>query len=227
MAHGDLIDGLIDALRCLPGVGPRTAQRMTWHLLERNRDAGRRLAAVLADAMDRVGHCRECRTLTEQDLCPVCASPRRDRARICVVENPADVVRIEAGTDYRGVYFVLMGNLSPLDGIGPGDLGLDQLATPAREWGCGGARPRHRRHRRRRGDGSLPRGDGTGARRYRHANRAGRAPRWRSRVRGCGNPGPRFLRPARDCSIEDTGGRLPAAPARPRFSPAGPRPSPR
>ena len=135
MAHGDLIDGLIDALRCLPGVGPRTAQRMTWHLLERNRDAGRRLAAVLADAMDRVGHCRECRTLTEQDLCPVCASPRRDRARICVVENPADVVRIEAGTDYRGVYFVLMGNLSPLDGIGPGDLGLDQLA---RRLGNGG-----------------------------------------------------------------------------------------
>lgn len=128
MAHGGLIDDLIDALRCLPGVGPRTAQRMTWHLLERNRDAGRRLAAVLVDAMDRVGHCRECRTLTEQDLCPVCANPRRDRSRICVVENPADVARIEAGTDFRGVYFVLMGNLSPLDGIGPGDLGLDRLA---------------------------------------------------------------------------------------------------
>ncbi|MCY4451241.1 MAG: recombination mediator RecR [Immundisolibacterales bacterium] len=135
MAHGDLIERLIDALRCLPGVGPRTAQRMTWHLLERNRDAGRRLAAVLADAMDRVGHCRECRTLTEQDLCPVCSSPRRDRSRICVVENPADVARIEAGTDFRGVYFVLMGNLSPLDGIGPGDLGLDQLA---RRLGVGG-----------------------------------------------------------------------------------------
>ena len=124
----DLIHGLIDALRCLPGVGPRTAQRMTWHLLERNRDAGRRLAAALVQAMDRVGHCRECRTLTERETCPVCASPRRDRSRICVVENPADMVRIETGTDYRGVYFVLMGNLSPLDGIGPGELGLEQLA---------------------------------------------------------------------------------------------------
>jgi len=128
MAYGDVIDGLIDALRCLPGVGPRTAQRMTWHLLERNRDAGRRLAAALEEAMDRIGHCRECRTLTEHAVCAVCASPRRDRGRICVVENPADVVRIEAGTDYRGVYFVLMGSLSPLDGIGPGELRLDQLA---------------------------------------------------------------------------------------------------
>ena len=128
MADGDLIDGLIDALRCLPGVGPRTAQRMTWHLLERNRDAGRRLAAALSETMDRVGHCQECRTLTEHEVCSVCASPRRDRTRICVVENPADVARIEAGTDYRGVYFVLMGNLSPLDGIGPGELRLDQLA---------------------------------------------------------------------------------------------------
>ncbi len=128
MADGDLIDGLIDALRCLPGVGPRTAQRMTWHLLERNRDAGRRLAATLVEAMDRVGHCRECRTLTEHEVCSVCASPRRDRSRICVVENPADVVRVETGTDYRGVYFVLMGNLSPLDGIGPVELRLDELA---------------------------------------------------------------------------------------------------
>ena len=128
MADGDLIEGLIDALRCLPGVGPRTAQRMTWHLLERNRDAGRRLAAALVEAMDRVGHCRECRTLTEHEVCAVCGSPRRDRSRICVVENPADVVRIETGTDYRGVYFVLMGNLSPLDGIGPRELGLDSLA---------------------------------------------------------------------------------------------------
>lgn len=128
MAEGDLIEGLIDALRCLPGVGPRTAQRMTWHLLERNRDAGRRLAAVLAETMDRVGHCRECRTLTEHEVCSVCASPQRDRTRICVVENPADAARIEAGTDYRGLYFVLMGNLSPLDGVGPGELRLDQLA---------------------------------------------------------------------------------------------------
>lgn len=135
MADGDLIGGLVDALRCLPGVGPRTARRMTWHLLERNRDAGRRLAAALAEAMDRVGRCRECRTLTEHEVCSICSSPRRDRARICVVENPADVERIEAGTDYRGVYFVLMGTLSPLDGIGPGELRLDQLAQRLAEGG--------------------------------------------------------------------------------------------
>lgn len=135
MADGDLIGGLVDALRCLPGVGPRTARRMTWHLLERNRDAGRRLAAALAEAMDRVGRCRECRTLTEREVCSICSSPRRDRARICVVENPADVERIEAGTDYRGVYFVLMGTLSPLDGIGPGELRLDQLARRLAEGG--------------------------------------------------------------------------------------------
>ena len=128
MAEGDLIDGLIEALRCLPGVGPRTAQRMTWHLLERNRDAGRRLAIALSETMDRVGHCRECRTFTEREVCAVCSNPRRDRARICVVENPADVARIETGTDYRGVYFVLMGALSPLDGIGPSELKLEQLA---------------------------------------------------------------------------------------------------
>ena len=128
MADGDLIDALIDALRCLPGVGPRTAQRMTWHLLERNRDAGRRLAGALVEAMDQVGHCGECRTLTEHDVCSVCRNARRDRSRICVVENPADVVRIETGTDYQGVYFVLMGNLSPLDGIGPRELGLELLA---------------------------------------------------------------------------------------------------
>ncbi len=135
MADGDLIGGLVDALRCLPGVGPRTARRMTWHLLERNRDAGRRLSAALAEAMDRVGRCRECRTLTEHEVCSICSSPRRDRARICVVENPADVERIEAGTDYRGVYFVLMGTLSPLDGIGPGELRLDQLAQRLAEGG--------------------------------------------------------------------------------------------
>lgn len=133
MADEDLIGGLIDALRHLPGVGPRTAQRMTWHLLERNRDAGRRLAAALSEAMDRVGHCRDCRTFTEHEVCTVCTSPRRDRRRICVVENPADMVRIESGTDYGGLYFVLMGALSPLDGIGPGELRLDQLARRLEE----------------------------------------------------------------------------------------------
>lgn len=126
---GSLIAELIEALRCLPGVGPRTAQRMTWNLLARNRDAGRRLAAVLSEAMERVGHCRECRTFTEHEVCEICANPMRDRGRICVVENPADIVRIEGGTDYHGVYFALLGTLSPLDGVGPSELRLDLLAA--------------------------------------------------------------------------------------------------
>ncbi|HKK13300.1 MAG TPA: recombination mediator RecR [Gammaproteobacteria bacterium] len=121
------IDRLIEALRCLPGVGPKSAQRMTYHLLERDRSGGRHLAQALADAMERVGHCRQCRTFTEQELCGVCASERRDRSVLCVVETPADVLAVEQATGYRGLYFVLMGHLSPLDGVGPQELGLDRL----------------------------------------------------------------------------------------------------
>jgi len=121
------IDRLIEALRCLPGVGPKSAQRMTYHLLERDRSGGRHLAQALADAMERVGHCRQCRTFTEQELCGVCASERRDRSVLCVVETPADVLAVEQATGYRGLYFVLMGHLSPLDGVGPEELGLDRL----------------------------------------------------------------------------------------------------
>lgn len=123
-----LIDELIDALRCLPGVGRKSAQRMAYHLLERDRDGGRRLSAVLASAMERVGHCASCRTLSEQPTCAICASGNRDRATLCVVETPADVSAIEQATGFRGLYFVLMGHLSPLDGIGPEALGIDQLA---------------------------------------------------------------------------------------------------
>lgn len=123
-----LIDELIDALRCLPGVGNKTAQRMAYHLLERNRDGGRRLSAILAKAMSEIGHCSQCRTLTEAPVCALCSSSRRDRAQLCVVETPADVMALEQSTDYRGLYFVLMGHLSPLDGIGPEQLGIQQLA---------------------------------------------------------------------------------------------------
>ena len=122
-----LIGGLIDALRCLPGVGPKSAQRMAFHLLERERDGGRRLVEVLAEALDKVGHCGTCRTLSELETCAICADPRRDPGQLCVLETPADVLAIEQAAGYRGRYFVLMGHLSPLDGIGPEQLGLDLL----------------------------------------------------------------------------------------------------
>jgi recombination protein RecR len=128
MVGSIIIDRLVTALRCLPGVGPKSAQRMALHLLERNRDRGRQLAAALVDAMDQVGHCRVCRTLTELPICHICASEKRDRSLLCVVETPADVAAIEQGTDYRGLYFVLLGHLSPLDGVGPEALGMDTLA---------------------------------------------------------------------------------------------------
>ena len=125
--YSPLIDELIEALRCLPGVGPKSAQRMSFQLLERNRSGGARLAKALDAAIDKVGHCRSCRTLTELDECLVCANPKRDRRTICVVESPADVLAFEQSGDYRGVYFVLMGHLSPIDGIGPADIGIDLL----------------------------------------------------------------------------------------------------
>lgn len=123
------IDQLIEALRCLPGVGPKTAQRMAFHLLERNRGGARALAQALQDAVDRVGHCSLCRTLTHEETCSICSSDRRDRTQLCVVEMPADVHAIEQATGYRGMYFVMLGRLSPLDGIGPDDLGIDRLVA--------------------------------------------------------------------------------------------------
>jgi recombination protein RecR len=118
---------LVEALRALPGVGPKSAQRMAFHLLERNRDGGRALARALEDATSNVVHCRRCRMLTEGDLCEICAAPRRDASSLCIVESPADVVAVEQSGGYGGRYFVLMGHLSPLDGIGPEQLGLDRL----------------------------------------------------------------------------------------------------
>mgnify|MGYP006290673693 FL=1 len=117
----------MEALRCLPGVGPRSAQRMTFALLQHDRGGASRLAGALQTAADTVGECRLCRNLTEADLCPLCASARRDTQTLCVVENPSDVQALEAAIDYSGLYFVLKGRLSPLDGIGPAELGLDAL----------------------------------------------------------------------------------------------------
>ncbi len=127
MAHGGLIDSLVGALQRLPGVGPKSARRMAFHLLVRDRDGGRRLAQVLIEAMDRIGRCQLCRNLTEQEICAVCSSPQRDRALLCVLESPADVQAIDQAAGYQGLYYVLHGHLSPLDGIGPEELELHRL----------------------------------------------------------------------------------------------------
>ena len=127
MSSEPLLDQLIESLRCLPGVGPKSAQRMALHLLERDRDGGNQLSTVLEEAMERIGRCRICRNLTEQEVCQICSNDQRDKTLLCVVESPSDVIAIEQATGYRGRYFVLMGRLSPLDGIGPAELGLEQL----------------------------------------------------------------------------------------------------
>ena len=121
-----LLSDLIEALRCLPGVGNKSAQRMAFHLLERER--GLKLASTLEQAMQRIGRCTQCRNFSEDPLCPLCASSSRDRQVLCVVESPTDLAAIEQATGFRGQYFVLMGRLSPLDGLGPEELGLAQLA---------------------------------------------------------------------------------------------------
>lgn len=126
---GGLVQELIEALRCLPGVGPKSAQRMAFHLLERDRERGTQLGETLVRAMAEVGHCRRCRTLTEQDLCDLCSNPRRDDHLLCVVESPAEVNAIEQATAFSGRYFVLNGRLSPLDGLGPAEIGIDALAA--------------------------------------------------------------------------------------------------
>lgn len=128
MQTSPLLESLMEALRCLPGVGPKSAQRMAFHLLQRDRSGGMRLAQALTRAMSEIGHCRDCRTFTEQEICTICANARRrENGQICVVESPADIHAIEQTGQYSGRYFVLMGHLSPLDGIGPQDIGLNRL----------------------------------------------------------------------------------------------------
>ena len=121
---------LIDALRCMPGVGRKSAQRIAFQLLERDRDGAMDLSRALSDAVSGIGHCSRCRMFTELELCSICAASGRDTSQLCVVESPADVMAIEDATGFRGLYFVLMGHLSPLDGIGPDELG--QAALEAR-----------------------------------------------------------------------------------------------
>jgi recombination protein RecR len=125
------LDELIQALRCLPGVGPKSAQRMAYHLLQRDPKGAERLARGLNDALGRIRHCARCNTFTEAEMCAVCSSPRRDASLLCVVESPGDLFMMEQTQSYAGLYFVLMGRLSPLDGIGPREIHLDRLAKRA------------------------------------------------------------------------------------------------
>lgn len=128
MSTSPLLNELIDALRCLPGVGAKTAQRMAFHVLERDRAGARRLADRLAMAVEKIGNCSRCRTFSEEPVCTLCRNASRDAQQLCIVETPVDQYAIEQATGYRGHYFVLLGRLSPMDGLGPKELGLDLLA---------------------------------------------------------------------------------------------------
>ena len=131
MAAPGSLEKLIEALRCLPGVGPKSAQRMAYHLLQRERPGAQRLADALAEALLRIRHCQRCNTFTEDDLCDRCASGKRDASLLCVVEMPVDLNMMEQTHAFKGLYYVLMGRLSPLDGIGPKELRLDRLLERA------------------------------------------------------------------------------------------------
>ena len=125
------LERLVEALRALPGVGPRSAQRMAYHLLQHDRSGADQLAQALAAALAQVRHCSMCNNFTEDDICTLCHSTRRDRSLLCVVETPADLAMVEQTATYSGMYFVLMGRLSPLDGVGPRDIGLERLLARA------------------------------------------------------------------------------------------------
>lgn len=133
MRTPDALEELIQALRCLPGVGPKSATRMAYHLLQRDHAGAGRLAVALGESLQRIRHCARCNTFTESEVCELCVSPRRDPALLCVVETPGDLLMMEQTQSYGGLYFVLMGRLSPLDGIGPRDIGLERLLVRATE----------------------------------------------------------------------------------------------
>jgi recombination protein RecR len=121
------LENLISALRCFPGIGPKSAQRMAYYILERGKDKGSRLSKALEEAISKVANCKRCRALTETEICTICADNRRDHSLLCVVETPVDIIALEQTNCYNGLYFVLMGRLSPLDGIGPNELGINIL----------------------------------------------------------------------------------------------------
>lgn len=124
-----VLEALKQALRRLPGVGPKSASRMAYHLLERDREGARLIAQALTNAVERIVHCKRCNNLSETELCSICSSPRRDKSLLCVVESPSDLVSLDQSGVYNGLYFVLMGRLSPLDGIGPEEIGIPRLET--------------------------------------------------------------------------------------------------
>jgi len=129
MGENTVLEALKQALRRLPGVGPKSAQRMAFYLLERDREGARRIADALNNALQRIVHCQRCNNLSEAELCEICRSPKRDRALLCIVESPSDLVSLEQSGVYQGLYFVLMGRLSPLDGVGPEEIGVPRIAT--------------------------------------------------------------------------------------------------
>ncbi|GHD45828.1 DNA replication and repair protein RecR [Marinobacter persicus] len=135
MAFSPLVDELVESLRCLPGVGQKTAQRMAFHLLERGRSGGVRLAGSLNRAMEGVRRCDSCQNFADTELCPICEKPERRNGTLCVVESPSDLLAIEQAGDYKGSYFVLMGHLSPIDGVGPEEIGIERLLRRVEEEG--------------------------------------------------------------------------------------------
>lgn len=135
MAFSPLVDELVESLRCLPGVGQKTAQRMAFHLLERGRSGGTRLAAALNHAMDGVRRCDSCQNFSDTQICQICEKPERRNGTLCVVESPSDLLAIEQAGDYKGSYFVLMGHLSPIDGVGPEEIGVERLLDRVRREG--------------------------------------------------------------------------------------------
>ncbi|MFB0950506.1 MAG: recombination mediator RecR [Halioglobus sp.] len=137
MKFSPSLQDLMDALRCLPSVGPKSAQRMTLHLLERDREGALALATALRDAVEKIGHCSLCRNFTELEICELCSDPKRDASMVCVVETPADVLAIEQSGSFRGLYFVLMGHLSRIDGVGPAEIGLEDLQQRVIDEGVG------------------------------------------------------------------------------------------
>lgn len=130
------LEEMIAALRCLPGVGPKSAQRMAYHLLQRDKSGALRLARALGHAVENIHHCAKCNNFSEEEVCALCRSSKRDASLLCVVEMPADLLMMEQAQCYRGMYFVLMGRLSPLDGIGPRELHLERLVRRAQENTC-------------------------------------------------------------------------------------------
>ncbi|MDR0577391.1 MAG: recombination mediator RecR [Candidatus Accumulibacter sp.] len=131
MAAPSSLENLIESLRCLPGVGPKSAQRMAYHLLQRDRPGARRLTEALQQALGTLRHCQRCNTFTEADICDRCLSPKRDPGLLCVVETPVDLNMMEQTQSYSGLYYVLMGRISPLDGVGPRELQTDRLLARA------------------------------------------------------------------------------------------------